>query len=336
MVQAGRVVCITLPFLMSIAALVTLVLIFLAGTIEKNSTVGDLYFVRTDLRNLTLTAATEIAGANANANELSTLGAALEAAKQSLGMQDYYSIYLRNYCSWNDGQAAYSNCTAPAAYFWFNPVKVWGLDRASLPVEQYLPEAFRNGLDAYHAGSKAMFVLYAAALAANCLTILIGFSAIFSRWGSFFTTFFAAAQTVAFIGASVVATAMFAVLKGVLNNELEKEYGVRTEIGNRALAVSWIGTAFATGAGIFWFFSVCCCSGKSPYHKNEPRSGMPGMKGRGRGKTRAEKTPYTYERVGSPYMGPNAGQSVPLTAYNGGGARPMQQGAAYEPFRSHA
>lgn len=334
MVQVGRVACITLPFLLSIAALVTLILIFLAGTMDGNDTTGDLFFVKVDLRNLTLNAAADIAGSNANANQLSTLGTALEAAKESLGMKDYYTIYLRNYCSWNENQESYANCTSPQAYFWFNPITVWGLDRASLPVEDYLPKSFTDGLDAYHSGSKAMFVLYAAALAANAFTLLVGCTAIFSRWGSFFTTFFAAAQTIAFIGASTVSTAMFVILKSVLNNELKNEYGVETTLGNRALTTSWIGTAFAIGAGIFWFFSVCCCSGRSPYHKNADRAGFPG---RGRGKTRAEKTPYTYERVGSPYLGPNAGQSVPLGAYGGNnGARPMQQGAAYEPFRSHA
>jgi hypothetical protein len=337
MVQAGRVACITLPFLLSLAALITLVLVFLAGTMEGNSTTGDLFFVKVDLRNLTLNAANELAGSGASSNELSTLGAALDAAKTSLGMKDYYTIYLRNYCDWNAEDKAYSNCTDPKSYFWFNPIKVWGLDRASVPVEDYLPKSFRDGLDAYHAGSKAMFVLYAAALAANAFTLLIGCTAIFSRWGSFFTTFFAAAQLIAYLAASVVATAMFAILKGVLNNELKDEYGVETTLGNRALSVSWIGTAAALGAGIFWFFSVCCCSGRSPYHKDAQRGGFPG---RGRGKTRAEKTPYTYERVGSPYLGPNAGQSVPLGAYSNpshaGAGRPMHQGGAYEPFRSHA
>lgn len=50
MVQAGRVACITAPFLLSIAALVTLVLIFVAGTMENNNTTGDLYFVNVHLR----------------------------------------------------------------------------------------------------------------------------------------------------------------------------------------------------------------------------------------------------------------------------------------------
>jgi hypothetical protein len=242
-------------------------------------------------------------------------------------MKDFYTIYLRNYCDWNDNQSAYDSCTSPQPYFWFNPIKVWGLDRASLPVEDYLPDSFRNGLDAYHAGSKAMFVLYAAALAANCLSILVGISAIFSRWGSFFTTFFAAAAWVAYLGASIVATAMFAILKGVIDKELEDDYGVTTHLGRRALATTWIGTAFAVAAGFFWFLSVCCCSGRSPYNKNAERR-MQRM-------TKAEKTPYTYERVGSPYMGPNAGQSVPLGSY--GQPQPHHQtGSAYEPFRSHA
>ncbi|ETN38509.1 uncharacterized protein HMPREF1541_06544 [Cyphellophora europaea CBS 101466] len=322
MVQAGRVACITAPFLLSIAALVTLVLVFIAGTMEENRTTGDLYFVKIDLTNLTLSASSNIAP-DADATTLSTLGNALEAAKQTLGMDDHYTVYLRNYCSWNADEDAYSDCISPKAYFWFNPIKVWGLDRAALPVEDYLPGSFRNGLDAYHSGSKAMFVLYAAALASTCFSILVGITAIFSRWGSFFTTFFATVAWVAYAAATIVATAMFAILKGVIDNELEDDYGVETRLGTRALATSWIGTAFAVGAGFFWFLSVCCCSGRSPYNKNHER---------GRGKTRAEKTPYTYERVGSPYMGPSAGQSVPLGAY--GGAQPQQTGSAYEPFRS--
>jgi len=50
-------------------------------------------------------------------------------------------------------------------------------------------------------------------------------------------------------------------------------------------------------------------------------------------RTRAEKTPYTYERVGSPYLGPQGGQAVPLTNM-GGGAQSAQRRTAYEPFRA--
>lgn len=347
MVQAGRVVCITAPFLLSVAALVTLVLVFVAGTMEKNKTTGDLYFVNVslpfpihlhphpltsfplqiNLQNLTITSSSLPNGLIPAGTDTSTLGTALEAAKQALGVKDHYTIYLRNYCAWDDNEPPYSHCSDPAPYFWFNPLKVWNLDL----VQSALPQELRAGLDAYKAGSKAMFVLYAAALAANGFTILVGFTAIFSRWGSFFTTFFAAAQAVAYLGASIVASAMFAILRKALDHELEDDFGVKSNVGSRTLAMTWIGTAFAVGAGFFWFLSVCCCSGRSPYNNKD-------KKDRGRGKMRAEKTPYTYERVGSPYMGPHGGQNVPLAPYGGGQNNhgPRQTGHAYEPFRSHA
>jgi hypothetical protein len=95
------------------------------------------------------------------------------------------------------------------------------------------------------------------------------------------------------------------------------------------LRTTWLAVLFSGAAAFFWFISICCCSGRSPY------------KGRNRDQKRVkvEKTPYTYERVGSPYLGPqgNGGYSVPLT--NVGPSRqsayigPAGREAAYEPFR---
>jgi hypothetical protein len=340
MVQLGRVCCIIAPFLLSVATLICLVLIFLAGTIERNDTLDDLYFlkvshwdlwishqadnVQVDLSNFTLTASGTILGDGASDNEI--LRGALDAARQSLGLQDYYTIYLRNYCGWN-GNDRYSNCTDPKSYFWFNPIKIWGLNSTGVPVDDFLPDSLTAGLDTYEGASKAMFVLYCAALAATSFTILVGFSAIFSRWGSFFTTFFAGVSTVANLAATILATAIFLVLRQALNHNLRDQYGIDSSVSNSGLAVSWIACAFATAAGFFWLLSVCCCSGRSPYHKD-------GYGGRGgRGKTRAEKTPYTYERVGSPYMGPRD-SNVPLTTFGPQhGQQPMHH-SAYEPFRA--
>jgi hypothetical protein len=254
------------------------------------------------------------------------LGGALEAAKQSLGMKDFYTVYLRSYCSWN-GNDTYANCTDPKAYFWFNPIKIWGLNNTGTPVDELLPKSFRDGLDAYHAASKAIFYLYVFSLSAASVTLLVGISAAFSRWGSFFTTFCASAMTVMLIAASATASAVFLVVKAALNDTLKHDYGIDTSIGGRVFAVTWIGTAFAVAAGFFWTLSVCCCSGRSPYN--------PGSREARR--TRAEKTPYTYERVGSPYMGPSDHQSVPLNTLGpqgyGGHQRPANVGSAYEPFR---
>ena len=203
--------------------------------------------------------------------------------------------------------------------FWFNPIKVWGLNNTGTPVNDYLPDSFIDGLDTYHAASKAMFVLYAAALAATCVSLAVGISAIFSRWGSFFTTFFAGLGAIFLLGASGLAAGIFIVLRTTLNHNLKDDYGITAHLGEKSMALTWIGSAFAVGAGFFWLLSVCCCSGRSPYN--------PGSKEARR--TRAEKTPYTYERVGSPYLGPRDAQSVPLQNFGGHD----QRGSAYEPFR---
>ena len=275
-----------------------------------------------DLTNLTLATGSANTPSGDSSHNVTILGGALQAAKQNLGMQDYYTIYLRSYCGWN-GNDKYANCTNPKSYFWFDPINVWGLNDTGTPVHDYLSHGFTDGLDTYHAASKAMFVLYVAALAATSATLLVGISAIFSRWGSFFTTFCAKAASACFIGASGLASGIFLIMRRTMNNELKDDYGITTSIGGKSLALSWIGTAFAVGAGFFWLLSVCCCSGRSPYN--------PG--GREARRTRAEKTPYTYERVGSPYLGPRDTQSVPLQNFGGEGGGHGQRGSAYEPFR---
>jgi hypothetical protein len=46
MVNPGRICCIAAPFLLTLAVLICMVLIFLAGTIDRNNTVDDLYFLK--------------------------------------------------------------------------------------------------------------------------------------------------------------------------------------------------------------------------------------------------------------------------------------------------
>jgi hypothetical protein len=46
MVQAGRLVCIFIPFVLSLASLVCIVLVFLGGTSQHNNTLGGIYFFK--------------------------------------------------------------------------------------------------------------------------------------------------------------------------------------------------------------------------------------------------------------------------------------------------
>lgn len=91
------------------------------------------------------------------------------------------------------------------------------------------------------------------------------------------------------------------------------------------MRTTWLAVAFSLGAGFFWLLSVCCCRERSPYGKKDSK------------RVKVEKTPYTYERVGSPYLGPQrgapeygdvSGQQIPMQSLG-----PKAKEAAYEPFR---
>jgi SUR7/PalI family len=112
---------------------------------------------------------------------------ALNTAKAAANIKDYYTIYLWNYCAW-DGSDKYSFCSKREAYFAFDPLDVWGLQNTG--AEKAFPQQVQDGLKTYKAVSKWMFIAYVVALVATIIELVVGISAIFSRWGSFCTTFF--------------------------------------------------------------------------------------------------------------------------------------------------
>ena len=96
-------------------------------------------------------------------------------------------------------------------------------------------------------------------------------------------------------------------------------------------ATTWLAVAFSLAASVFWLFSVCCCSGRSGNDRV----------GRSSKRVKVEDTPYTYERVASPYLGQNANGNERAQKGKSGGGVPlggMGQGQgskahSYEPYR---
>lgn len=181
-----------------------------------------------------------------------------------------------------------------------------------------------------------MFAAYTIAFWATVISIVTGILAIFSRWGSLITSGVSAVSLTLFPGlapkqrsnfarvqvatlftlaASITSSALYGTLVGTFKSVF-KDYNIKASMGNRMMAITWLAVAFSLGASLFWVLSTCCCSGKSDRRSRKPT---------------VEKTPYTYERVESPYGGPpalNSHGNVPLRDMQGNKA-----GTAYEPFR---
>ncbi|KAL2863826.1 SUR7/PalI family protein [Aspergillus lucknowensis] len=323
--KAGRFVCIFTPYVLTIASLISLVIVGLGCTDNGTNSIRDLYFFRADLRDINGSAPIQQNAVSDVLDDLNLsvddgdISAALDEVQKYFRIPDFYNIGLFGYCEGNvtsNDNYRVSNCSSPKVEFWFDPAKVWNLD--TLGLQNALPKDVDDALDVYRNVSKWMSVAYIIAFAATGLELLLGITAIFSRWGSCVTTLIAIAAFLFTAAASATSTAMFAVVSGVFNDKI-KPYGIEGHMGRNIYVATWLATAFSLAGALFWAISSCCCSGRSPYNHRH---------GRNRGMT-AEKAPYTYEAVGSGYPSPQQPYTTAAPQY----PHAPQRTTSYEPFR---
>ncbi|KAH7078790.1 SUR7/PalI family-domain-containing protein [Paraphoma chrysanthemicola] len=316
--KAGRFACILTPMLLTLASLICIAIVMIGqmsgkGNKAPSTSLGrDLYFFKADTSGFTADPDNVLDHLPDNVNIDNNLLQALQGAASSKELKDFYQVGLFSYCEGDKddktGKETITYCSSSKTNFWFDPFSVWELKDTS--AQKVLGEDLQKGLNTYKKVSGWMIWAFGIALILSAAEFIIGFFAIFSRWGSLVTTIVSTAQTIFIIAAAGTATAVYAVLVGVFESVL-KPYNIKASMGTKMLSVVWLAVAFGLASGLFWLFSVCCCSGKSAHKK-----------------VSVEKTPYTYERVASPAF-PAGGQH---TGYVGGAGH-GQTGTAYEPFR---
>ncbi|KAJ5232289.1 hypothetical protein N7468_005245 [Penicillium chermesinum] len=332
--KASRIACIFTPGVLTIAALISIIFVGLGCTKASSSTLNDLYFLRVDLQNISNSntkTASEVENilnehgiTSVSASQVSDL---IKKLQDDSTLKDFYDIGLLGYCEGDitDNKYTVTSCSKPKAEFYFNPLTIWGLN--STTIKDELPDDYDKIINIYKNVSKWMYIAYLIAFIVTIVEIVVGFFAICSRWGSCVTTIVAFVGFLFTAAASITATVIFSVFRGSLGKTLDA-YGISLSLGKNAYIATWFAVAFSLGALVFWTFSVCCCSGRSPYnHKNKDRGLI------------AEKAPYTYEPIGgqqpygnqpygyhTSYPPPPPGESYPM-------APAHHQGEAYEPFR---
>ncbi|MCJ1224818.1 hypothetical protein MMC12_001463 [Toensbergia leucococca] len=332
--KAGRFACIFTPMALTLASLICLIIVGMGGTNKSSSTLNNLYFFKANTSDITINASLLDLPSNALTDKL--INDTTSATTTALGIKDFYTVSLWNYCS-GDFATTGANTTDKVTYcsprtseFWFNPVQVWGLNNTG--VENLFSSELKDGLDAYHTASKWMFIAYVVTVISLVLEILIGITALFSRWGSLATSIISGISNLFIMAFALTSTILYATLMGSFNSALEK-YNIHGSLGHSMYVVVWLAVAFSWAAGLFWLLSSCCCSGRSDRMKGYgDGSGRKGM--------RAQKTPYTYERVESPLMGQSANGNRDAAATHPGPQQGWQMGnmgpqgaTAYEPFR---
>ncbi|KAF2007228.1 hypothetical protein P154DRAFT_517002 [Amniculicola lignicola CBS 123094] len=307
--KVGRFACIFVPMALTIASLLCLIIVFSGQTNQKMAVTNDLYFFKADTSDFTENPE-EIEKLN-NVNIDNELLKALKNSATAKDLKDFYKVGMWNYCEGetdDKGKETVTYCSPRKMYFWFNPINVWELKDTA--AQKIFPDKLKDGLDIYQKVAKWMVSSYVIAICLTAAELVVGIFAIFSRWGSFVTTIVSTAQTIFILSAAATSTGLYGTLTGTFNTVL-KPYKINASMSTKMLAVLWLGVAFSVASGFFWLVSTCCCSGKSSHKK-----------------VVVEKTPYTYERVASPYLGARPGdqQMHPMPAHG-------NTGSAYEPMR---
>lgn len=113
---------------------------------------------------------------------------ALTGAASSKELKDFYQVGLWSYCEGEkkDGVEKITYCSSSKTQFWFNPVEVWGLQNTS--VQNVLGDDLQKGLNTYKKVAGWMNWAFIIATILTAAEFVVGFFAIFSRWGSLVTT----------------------------------------------------------------------------------------------------------------------------------------------------
>lgn len=290
----GRFLCVGVPFGLTLASLVCLLIASLAGVTDKSL---DLFVVNTTnlsissstilnlenafrkrgiadlhtaaLNNPTTTSATDSIE-SAIASVTGTSGATEITAKE-LGLADSYKVSLWSYCAVTEKN---TTCTKAKFNWAASALNTTSFDTLSnsTGVNATLPSDVEHSLKTFIHVSKWTQVVYIIALIATGLELFLGLFAICSRAASCVTYIIAGFSTTAVVIASIMATVLGSVTVGAIKTAA-KAYGVEASIDTHFLAVTWLAVVFSIASSFFWVFTICCCASndrKAP--KNNRRS----------------------------------------------------------------
>jgi len=288
----GRVICVALPFILTVGSLIFLMIAALGGVSNK-----DLYMFRVNLTDLEVSPASvsSIVSRDASAVSFGThhnralltadaddavSKAAADGTQTSnitaadLGLNNLYDITLWGYCT--TGTDGGKTCTKPKfdwASDYLNTSTLEAIGTAAgRKIE--LPKEVKTALSAFKTATKWTQVAYIIAFIALGLEIVFGIFANCTRAMSCITFLVASVASLAVCASAALSTAMSVIVVGAVEGTA-RFYGVSAGFNNTYLALVWVSAAMALGAGFFWMFTICCCA---PNHTKKSKRNSDGEK----------------------------------------------------------
>lgn len=264
--RPGRFVCVGLPLILTIGAIIAFLVATLSGITHNslfifNVDLSDFKLSSSAIASLASSLGLDISKrADVSSSDVESAISGLSAS--DLGLGDKYEISLWGYCEIDsDGD---KDCTK-GEYNWASKhIRKDFIDNLGsvAGVDITLPDEINTAINVFCTITRWTEIAFIATLAALAAVAILGIFANCTRVMSCITWLVALVAIALSIAAAGLATAMATVVVAAVESQGD-EYGVKANISTNYLACVWIGVAFALGASLFWLFSMCCCKPES-------------------------------------------------------------------------
>ena len=264
----GRFVCVAVPFALTLASLVALLVAGLAGVANKN-----LFLFEVNTTGLSISPSDAVGIVTRSPDDIFTdpglltgSGAAGIAAggnitAPDLGLYDLYQVSLWNLCYVTHNGS--TGCSQPQ-FNWavnaFNGTENNFQQLSTLSGGMIdIPKAITDAITTFATIVKWTEVVFIIAYVALGVELFFGLCTSCSRAVSCLTWLVGTLAAVAVGGAAAMSTGIAAAVTGAVDGSAER-FGVKASINTGFLAAVWIAVAFAVAAALFWIFTICCCA----------------------------------------------------------------------------
>ncbi|KAF2664640.1 hypothetical protein BT63DRAFT_483327 [Microthyrium microscopicum] len=213
------------------------------GSTSVGPTLSSIYFLKLDLSQI-------VPATIPDAVLLNTIA-------QSIGLHDYYSVGLWNFCEGYVGQGI-TTCSKPETLYWFDPVSII-LNELLAGATIAIPTQVVTYLTILKVASQVMFGLFLTGLLLDFLMVITIPFSMRNGWLQCFITIFSLLAALCTTVAALIATAIFVIITKAATGVTELHIGAT--IGKKMFAFMWIASACTL---IAWLLqtSVCCCCRK--------------------------------------------------------------------------
>lgn len=201
----------------------------------------------------------------------------ISEVREKLGIEDWYSMHMLNYCEGQYEPAESSNstlsksdisknvteCAKSTAMFKFNPTNIvqQALNASGLDItlsDLSWPDDIQSGIDTLNAVMGAMFVLYVIAICLIFLSLVAAIVAVLTsgRLSACLNFFVSTLAFVAIAVASALVTAVMVKATDIINDQ-GSDIGLEAYWSGKFLAITWAATALMLVVVLTWVVEFC-------------------------------------------------------------------------------